>query len=247
MIPVYICEDNKKTLDYLTKQVQNIIIIENLDMAIKASTENPDTMLEIVNEGNDRGIYILDIDLSHELNGFDVAKTIRKKDPRGFIVFVTTHGELAFDTFKYQIEPMDYILKDEPDKIQERIHTSLINIHQRMVEDNTKKAEYYIVRQMDEVKYYNLQDIIYFETSQENHKVILVTEKLHIEFFSSMKTIEKKLNNQFIRCHRSYLINRNHIVSLNTKESYVIMKSGKRCDLSRSGRKRIEEQLNNFQ
>ena len=243
MIPVYICEDHEAARKNLEQQVKNIIIIENLDMHIKLSTANPEEILEEVSTAKERGIYLLDIDLSHEMSGFDLAKVIRQRDARGFVVFVTTHGELALETFRYQIEAMDYILKDEPDKITERLQSCFLNICQRMESDHTKDSDYFVLRQMDEVRYIHLMDIIYFETSAQKHKVNLVTEKEYIEFFGDLKSIEEKTGGQFIRCHRSYLINRNYIDTINAKESYVLMKNGKRCDMSRSGKKRIDEQI----
>lgn len=244
MIPVYICEDSEATRIYLTKQIKKFIMIENFDMEVVCTTENPEILLDEVYKHRDRGIYFLDIDLSHKLNGFEVAKLVRQKDPRGFVVFVTTHGELAFETFRYQIEAMDYILKDEPDEIVERIHMSLRGVHQRMAAEDQGDTNYFIIRQMDEVRYINYQEIIYFETSPEKHKVVLVTGTEYIEFFDNLKAIEEKTGEQFIRCHRSYLVNKNYIEKVNAKENVVIMKDGKRCDLSRSGKKRMEEQLN---
>lgn len=243
MIPVYICEDQEITRKNLETQVKNIIMIENLDMQIKLSTDNPENIIEEILKTNERGIYLLDIDLSHRISGFDLAKRIRQRDARGFVIFVTTHGELALNTFKYQIEAMDYILKDEPDKITERLHTCFLNIHQRMESDHTKHSDYFVLKQMDEVRYIHLEDIIYFETSTQKHKVNLVTKKEFIEFFGDLKSIEEKVGEGFIRCHRSYLINWNCIDSINAKESCVLMTDGKRCGLSRSGRKRIEERL----
>lgn len=244
MIPVYICEDKETTRKYIEQQVRKIIIIENLNMHIKVSTANPDEIVEEVSNTKERGIYLLDIDLSHKMSGFDLAKVIRQKDARGFVVFITTHGELALNTFKYQIEAMDYILKDEPDKMIERLQSCFLNIHERMESDHTKNSDYFVLRQMDEVRYISLRDIIYFETSTQKHKVNLVTKTEYIEFFGDLKSIEEKTGGQFIRCHRSYLINRECIDTVNAKESYVLMKDGKQCSMSRSGKKRIEEELN---
>lgn len=245
MIPVYICEDNEETRRYLTRQIENFIMIENLDMKIICSTEDPELFLEAVGGQKERGIYFLDVDLSHKLTGFDVAKLVRKKDARGFVIFITTHGELALETFRYQIEAMDYILKDEPDKIAERIHMSLLNVQQRMAADDQDNTNYFVIRQMDEVRYINYKNIIYFETSGEKHKVVLVTDSEYIEFFGNLKAIEEKTGEQFIRCHRSYLINKDYIEKINVRENIVVMRGGKKCDLSRSGKKRLEEQLNN--
>ena len=48
-------------------------------------------------------------------------------DPRGFIVFITAHGELSHMTFQYCIEAMDYIVKDYPERIPDRIKQCLFH------------------------------------------------------------------------------------------------------------------------
>lgn len=49
------------------------------------------------------------------MNGFELAQEIRKFDPRGFIIFITTHAELSYMTFTYKVEALDYIIKDDID------------------------------------------------------------------------------------------------------------------------------------
>ena len=118
MLPIYICEDNPTLLQYYQDTIDNILLMEEFDMKVQAAVTTPEELLQAAkqcqgeDEGRD-GFYLLDIDLHADMDGFDLAKEIRNFDSRGFIVFITTHSELAMLTFKYQIEAMDFILKDE--------------------------------------------------------------------------------------------------------------------------------------
>ena len=51
------------------------------------------------------------------MTGLTLAQEIRKYDPRGFIIFVTTHSEMSYMTFIYKLEALDFILKDEPKEL----------------------------------------------------------------------------------------------------------------------------------
>ena len=46
---------------------------------------------------------------------------IRKYDPIGNIVFVTSHSELTYLTFVYKVAAMDFIFKDDPDQLKTRV------------------------------------------------------------------------------------------------------------------------------
>ncbi|WNS40769.1 LytTR family DNA-binding domain-containing protein [Paenibacillus sp. MMS20-IR301] len=239
MLPVYVCEDDPAARTHVADVIEKYILIESLDMRLQPATANPQDILEGITKERTRGIYFLDIDLSADMNGFDLAKEIRRIDARGFIIFITTHGELAFETFKYKIEAMDYILKDEPQQIPSRIRQCLMSINERMLTGDRGETEYFTIRQPDEIRYMKLDDIIYFETSAAKHKVLLVTEHSCLEFFDNLKSIEERVGGSFIRCHRSFLIHKRHIVTVNYKDSTVLMTNGKQCLLSRSGKKEL--------
>ena len=83
-------------------------MIEEKPMEIALATDNPYEVLEQAKNMNDIG-YFLDIQLSTDING-----KIRKHDPVGNIIFVTSHSELTYLTFVYKVAAMDFIFKDDP-------------------------------------------------------------------------------------------------------------------------------------
>ncbi|HFK6283662.1 TPA: LytR/AlgR family response regulator transcription factor [Listeria monocytogenes] len=114
MLPVFICEDNRMQRERLTKYIEDYIMVEHFDMKLELSTGDPFELVSRMPTHQGMGLYFLDIDLGQpDMNGFELAQEIRKFDPRGFIIFITTHAELSYMTFTYKVEALDYIIKDD--------------------------------------------------------------------------------------------------------------------------------------
>ncbi len=55
-----------------------------------------------------------------------------------------------------------------------------------------------------------------------------------VDFIGSLQEIEEQLGDRFVRAHRAYLINPEHIQELDLKHNEVRMKNGEVCLVSRS-------------
>ncbi|NVY53265.1 DHH family phosphoesterase [Listeria monocytogenes] len=122
MLPVFICEDNRMQRERLTKYIEDYIMVEHFDMKLELSTGDPFELVSRMPTHQGMGLYFLDIDLGQpDMNGFELAQEIRKFDPRGFIIFITTHAELSYMTFTYKVEALDYIIKDDIDLLHDRV------------------------------------------------------------------------------------------------------------------------------
>lgn len=226
MLSIIICEDDWRQRQTIETYVKNYIMMESLDMELAFSTGNPLEVLEFVKSNPKMtGLYFFDVDLQHEMSGLTLAAEIRKYDDLGKIVFVTTHGELSYLTFTYKIEAMDYIIKDNKDDLQQRICESIQLAHERVTNDRGKLKDGDTVRSID------IADIIFFESSATSHKIILHLENGEIEFYGALKEIEEQCDS-FYRCHKSYLINRNHISKIIKSERIVEMSNGETCFVS---------------
>ena len=112
MIPIYLCDDAPGIRREIRRELEKEILISGYDMEIVCDSGNPREILKTLGEKRQRGIYFLDVDLKEaQYTGFTLGQEIRKTDPRGFLIYVTAYGELAFDTFRYKLEALDYIVK----------------------------------------------------------------------------------------------------------------------------------------
>ena len=229
MLLIYICEDDHRQRKVIEHIVKNYIAKENhKDIKLAISTDNPKTLLsEIRKYPNQQALYLLDVDLQHEMNGILLASEIRKMDVYGKIVFITTHGELSYLTFQYKVEAMDYILKDRPEGIKGRVEECISLAHKRFIDERSSKNRGYQVKMGNQIRFVPLNDIIFFESStHSSRKIVLHMENSWLEFYGSLTEVEK-IGSEFFRCHQSYVINLRNIKNINKDKRIIEMQGGR--------------------
>ena len=239
MLKIFICEDNLDHKDKFEKIINNIIMIENYDMQVELATDNPYSLLNNIKNNNCCGIYFLDVDLRSDINGIQLAEQIRKYDPRGFIIFITTHAEMSYLTFLYKVEAIDYIIKDNYKNVQIKIAECIKNAHEKYTSKVCDIQKIFSLKANDKLINVDFNEIIFFETSPTIHKVILHCENRQVEFYSKMKEIEKLLDERFYRCHNSFIVNKDKIKEIDTKKRIAFMANGEECFISTRALKKL--------
>lgn len=240
MIPIYVCDDDKDMLPVLVSIINNSILIQNYDMQVICQSTDPLKIIQEKKRNHQRSIYFFDVDLNHdEYDGFSLAKLIRQMDPRGFIIFVTTHEEMMFETFKYRLEAMSYLIKEDI-TFTKQIKDCLDDIHHLILIEKSEVDHYYTIRVADNIFQLPTKDILYFETSSTSHYVIVHMKNRSLEFRGNLNTIEKELSSAFLRTHRSFLVQVSHIISINTSNNTIELDNGATCIMSRKGKKLLK-------
>lgn len=243
MIDVYICEDNSIQLALIQKYVQNTILIEQMDMKLCLATGDPHTVLEKVQQAENIGLFFLDIELHSDMDGLILAQKIRKLQPRCFIIFITSHSEMSYMTFQYKVEALDFILKDQPETIQTKIHECMLNVMEKYRSSYNKLNKTFIYSLGDYTISVELDKILYFDTSPNIHRIILHTEAKKIEFTSQLKDVAKQPDYRFYRSHRSCIVNRDQIARVDFQNNIILMKNGDICPLAVRMRKGLKKML----
>lgn len=193
---------------------------------------DPYVLLEKLEYSRNTGIYFLDIDLNSSMNGMKLAQQIRLFDPRGFIIFITAHSELSYMTFQYRVEAMDFVLKDNPAEAELKIKECLLNAMERYTLQTNRTHKVYTIETNGRKISIDYEDILFFETSGNIHKVILHAKDRQIEFPSTIKELTNELGCDFVRCHRSFLVNQKNIKEIDTKNRIVHFSNGETCLMS---------------
>ncbi len=141
-----------------------------------------------------------------DLGGMDFVKSLVSPP---LVVFTTAYSEYAVEGFK--VNAVDYLLKPfgmqdflrAANRLKERM---LSNVSQ--MEDTSDtiflKSDYRIVK-------VSISDIRYVEGMSEYLKVWIEGEQKPIITLLSMKKMEERLPDFFMRIHRSYIVNLNRI------------------------------------
>ena len=232
MLDIFVCEDHDAQRRTIVQTIQNTVLIEELDMQLALDAGDPYVLLEKVKASQNTGIYFLDIDLNSSMNGMKLAQQIRLFDPRGFIIFITAHSELSYMTFQYRVEAMDFVLKDNPAEAKVKIRECLLNAMERYTLQTNKAHKVYTIEAGGRKISVDYDDMFFFETSSNIHKVILHAKGRQIEFSSSIKKLTSTLSGNFVRCHRSFLVNKNNIKEVDAKNRIIYFTNGETCLMS---------------
>ena len=149
-----------------------------------------------------------------DLNGMDFVKSLTVPP---LVVFTTAYSEYAVEGFR--VNAVDYLLKPfglqdfqrAANRLKERLElptaTAQVSAGQ-VVGSSDAPMSYRIVK-------VNISDIRYIEGMSEYLKVWLDTDAKPIITLLSMKKMEERLPANFMRIHRSYIINLNKIEEVN--------------------------------
>lgn len=156
-----------------------------------------------------------------DLNGMDFVKSLAVPP---LIVFTTAYSEYAVEGFK--VNAVDYLLKPfglqdlqrAANRIKDRLTESVAAARPATDSDDSLflKTDYRIVK-------VSIPDIRYVEAMSEYLKVWIEGESKPIITLLSMKKMQEHLPNNFMRIHRSYIVNLNKIQEVN--KNRVIMDS----------------------
>lgn len=245
MLNVFICDDEKEILDFISKEIENQIIIQNYDMKIISSTINPKNLIDNLKKSQSkRNLYFLDVEFKNsQYDGFALGKEIRKIDPNGTIVYITSYKDLAYKTFQYHLEAFDYIIKDTDKKLRESICDCLKSIIESMVQETIDPSEFYTFKTGERLCHIPLDEIDYFETSPRSHYVVLHAKHDRKEFIGNLSDIEKQLFPRFLKIHRSYLVALDKIDQLDLKNNQVCIE-GNVCLVSRKMKSKLLKEMN---
>lgn len=183
-------------------------------------------------EGEGIDLIFVDINMP-DLSGLDF---VRQLTIHPMVIFTTAYSEYAIEGFK--LDAVDYLLKPFSFNEFQRAATKAHSIFELIHLKNSQKEEYEISDQSSEkesisiradhkttiVKY---QNIIYIESAGEYIRLHLSDGTKIVTLFR-LKNMESTLpSDRFIRVHRSYIINIDHITGYTkgrvflTGEEYV--------------------------
>lgn len=224
--PIVICEDQIVQLNQLENIVQNYILFHDDLFRISLKTQNPIDVENYLQTFKPmQGIYILDIDLNHTINGIDLAEKIRKQDVQAKIIFVTTHDEMIPLTIQRRVETLGFVTKDQNFENYRAEIVELLSIAQQRIDaSRISKNQAFIFSIGSQTFNLNIDDILFIESSNFPHRVTLYSKDGQYEFYGNLTELEKKYP-MFIRINRSCLSNLKNAHQINYKTRQVFFNS----------------------
>jgi len=195
-------------------------------------------------------LIFLDIQMP-KITGFEMLELVEHPPA---VIFTTAFDEFAIKAF--ESHAVDYLLKpfnrDRFDravsKWREQQATAVEKSTQELIESasfSPAQSQRIVVKNGSKIKIIPVTDVFYLEAADDYVKIH--TQEGYFLKNKTMSHFEKVLDEQqFVRSHRSYIINIQQITRIdpNEKDNHVaILRSGARVPVSRSGYGKLKEVL----
>lgn len=234
MIKAIIIEDEIQVREALKKMLSfvnpNISVIGETGLVSEAN------QLILSNKPD---LVFLDIELE-DGSGFDILNHQNEIDFK--IIFTTAYSKFAIQAFKFSA--IDYLLKPiDPTDLQAALEKAVQTIytqreHQELLsvlKSNLEQKDQTIVLKTSDQRYViKIKDIIRLEADGAYTKFKCVDQNLIIS--KNLKHYQNILNDKFIRCHQSHLINSIHITGMQQNQLLLSNKE----EIPISNRKKTE-------
>ena len=212
-------------------------IVERVDdFVLVAEAGDGKTALELV-EKLKPDVVFLDVEMP-EMTGVECARGIQDLDPNIVIIFATAHDSYMGDAF--EVYAFDYLIK--PFKV-ERVIQTLERARERLSARAGRSSAApavkpralsgrMMLRHRDGVTFVDLQDILLIQR-EDRTTVLYTAENERYVTNDTLSEMEERLpSDVFFRCHKSYIINLNHIKDITPygRWTYVVRLEGTQHD-----------------
>lgn len=231
---VFICDDEQEQVNILKECIRkSSIILSDEDKLefdiIKTVNAYNDAMNFIEASSPQSGIYFLDIEIGkklYEKNGLDLAEAIKQKDKNAQLIFITSHQDMAFLTFKRKLGAVDFIVKNG-DKVdlQKDINYALQNATQAISNADLIKKNIFSYKFGQEVRNIKLSNVIYITTTSVGHKLRVVKTTGWGDFIGKLKEIPEKYES-LVQISQSCVINPENIDKVSFREKKIYFVNG---------------------
>ena len=155
-------------------------------------------------------IVIMDISMP-EMNGVMAAKYIRKMDDQCSIIFLSAYDDFEYARNAIKVRALDYLLKPiSQNKLEQCMKPILRNMqgsyHVYKTKTETVKIPYNKILAFTSFRHY--VDII----TQPNDNQVFFRQKI------TLQNLQNQLPKEFVRCHRTVIVNMNKVMRLTNKD-----------------------------
>ena len=208
MLNFVLCDDNKGILEKLEKMIESIIIKNNLSGEIVFSATTPNDIMNYI-ENNQFDVLILDIDLKSEISGLTLANNIRKNNKKAYIIFTTAHLEYTMVAYKYKT--FDFLPKPVT---LERLEETIVRLYDDVYCDYNN-----FIKLNKKNGFIKSQDVFFIQ--KDGKKAIFKTKYNDFETYCSFSNILNQLPKNFVRCHKSYIVNLDKVSCINSNNIII--------------------------
>lgn len=237
MINVLILEDQKDSREALQKMIESYGRAEEVDVDAASNFEEAMDLLD--NPKKTYNGFFVDINLNVEdeedKSGIEFARKVRENRKYEFtpIIMVTSIASLEMTSFR-EIHCYQYIVKPYDKKTIEDVIRKIV-MHDKVVEEK------FIIVKKDGINYKLKCDAIqYVQAITRGVQIKMSKETVKVPYLTIKEFMTKVDEDDFIQCHRMYVVNKKHIVSIDVVNRMISLEDGNTVEIGVTYKEKIK-------
>jgi len=227
MFKLAVCDDEPCMLEELSERLSGYMEERGLAFQIFRF----DSAGALLDSGGDFDLLLLDIQME-PMDGMEAARLLRARGWDGLLIFTTVLREAVFDAF--ELNAFDYLLKP----LDEKRFSGTLDRAIRALED--MKCKSLMVQSRGVCRVVAFSQIVYCEVMGRKVYLHLLDGEV-LDYYERIENLAGQLDGRFFRCHRSYLVNLDHV--LGCREGLVSLAGGDKAPVSRLREKELVQAL----
>lgn len=217
MLNFIVCDDNVNILEKISKMLETIFIKQSLDATIVLQAIEGKPVIDFI-RNNHVDVLLLDINLKGNISGLNIAEELRKINKNAYIIFTTAHLEYAmlaykFKTFDYLPKPITF------ERLEETILRLFVDLESSCQKNYIKIGKSQTIICENDIQY----------IKRDGMKLVFHTNHHDFETYSSFAKIESLLPENFVRCHKSFIVNLNKISNIEASTNTISFGNDNYC------------------
>ena len=213
VIRIAVCDDELSAVQSLENQINLFFTSRKIEYSVLTFFDGNVLLKNMSDNKEDYDIIFLDIQME-KVNGMEIAKAIRDSvKKKVYIIFVTAFQDYVFDAF--DVNAYHYLIKPV---VQQKLFAVLGKIITEIV---SSVNQFLVIHKTGIIDKIFFSKIMYCEVV--NHRVFIYEQNKIHEYSGKIDDLEKELDKDFIRCHRSFIVNLKYVNSY--KDGFVYMPS----------------------
>lgn len=207
MLKIAVCDDDIKIAEYIAKKICSRFP-ENSVEVFSSSTSLTKYLSQA---GNEVDLLFMDIVLKDE-DGIDLAAQIIKKYPHILTVFITAYINEFSERIFLKLKPYGYLHKP----IKDELLFHYVDSAKQEIMLQNRSLTVKIGVSTFEIPFKKIMCI-----ESEKRILHIRCDDKDYDVYAKLDDVQKSLDERFIRCHKSYLVNADFVKSFE-KDSFIL-------------------------
>lgn len=212
-------------VEALVKDIAARLSEEKWELARFSSLE---TMQQYMETGPLMDLACYDVTVQDSI---DYLAEVRQKYSDAMVMLIADTGMSPMDYVRPDILASALVLRPlDPELIRDKI-SDMVRAYLKKVGGEEQKDAFII--EVRDGKTRIPYDQIYYMEAREK-KIYLRLQDREMSFYGTIEELEESLPEKFIRCHRSFLVNKDYVEKIMLSQNEILMSHGISVPLSRS-------------